>query len=102
MLNDTDLAVWAAQQPLAYELVEERLVLSAEEHQMPARLAALRRIADGVFGSPSQTDAWLITPSPDFGGLAPADLANDSEEGGQLVLRTLIRWHRTTLEPGAG
>ena len=99
-MNDT--SGWAARQPLAYELVEERLVLSAEEHQAPARLAALRRIAKGVFGHSDQANAWLTRPSPDFGGLSPADLANDSEEGNQLVLRTLIRWHRTTLEPGDG
>ena len=101
-MNDTDLAAWAAQQPLACELVEGRLVLSAEHHQAPAGLAALRHIANGVFGNPDQADAWLATPSPDFGGLAPADLTNDSEEGSQLVLRTLIRWHRATLEPGDG
>ena len=101
-MNDTDLAAWAALQPLAYELVEGRLVLSAEQHQSPSRLAALRHVAKGVFGHSDQADAWLVTPSPEFGSLSPADLANDSEEGRQLALRTLIRWHRATLEPGDG
>ena len=101
-MNDIDLATWAAQQPLAYALKEGRLVLSAEHHQAPSRLATLRHIAKGVFGNPKQVDAWMATASSDLGGLAPADLAIDSEEGSQLVLRTLIRWHRAMLEPDDG
>ena len=89
---------WAAQQPLAYELVGGRLVRLGNEHQGPARLAVMRRIAEGVFGCAERAVAWIATPSPQFGGLSPADLANENEEGSQLALRALIRWHRTTLE----
>ena len=65
-MNDTVLATWAAQQPLTYKLVNERLVFSAERHQAPSRLAALRHIAKGVFGNLGQVDAWLALPSPDL------------------------------------
>ena len=101
-LKDTELTAWAAQQPLVYELVEGRLVLLAEHHQAPSRLTALRNVAEGVFGDFGQASAWMVTPIAELGGLSPSDLASDSEEGSQLVLRTLIRRHRAVLEQDHG
>jgi hypothetical protein len=39
---------------------------------------------------------------PEFGGLSPTDIAADSEEGSQMILRSLVRWHREMLDKPSG
>lgn len=102
MNDDTERAAWAAQQPRLYELVGDRLVLSPEHAQAPSRTAALRHVAEQVFGHVNQANTWLTTPSAALGGLSPADLAEEGDEGSQLALQALIRSHRAPLEPDDG
>ena len=101
-MSEIELVEWAAQQSIAFEVVSGRVVRSAEEGQAPFRLAALRQMAEGVFGPGDQAAVWLATPSAELGGVSPADLANENEDGHQLALRTLICWHRMNMEQGNG
>lgn len=89
-LATTEPLVWAARQPLAYRLVLDKLVLAQEFSQARSRFAVLRRIASEVFRFSDEADVWLVTPTAELGGFSPLDLANESQEGSQLALRTLI------------
>ena len=97
VLVTVELMDWAERQPLAFELVNGRLARLSEEHQGPARLLAMQRITEGVFGCADRASTWMATPSPMLGGLSPSNLACESDEGSQLALRALVRWHRSTL-----
>ena len=90
---------WAEQQPLALGLLNGRLVQLSAEQQGPDRLLVMRRIAESIFGCADRAVAWMAAPSSALGGLSPEDLAGKSEEASQLALKSLIRWHRSTLRP---
>ena len=94
-----ELIVWAERQSLAFGLVNGRLTRLSEEHQGPARLLVMQRVAEGVFGGVDQARAWMAAPSSWFGGLSPSDLARESEDRSQFALKALVCWHRSTLRP---
>ena len=97
VLEVVELMDWAERQPLVFELVNGRLTRLSEEHQGPARLLAMQRIAEGVFGCADRARTWMAAPSPMLGGLSPSILAREGDEGSQLALKALVRWHRSTL-----
>jgi uncharacterized protein (DUF2384 family) len=59
-----------------------------------------RAIAVRAFGSEAEADAWLAATTPDLGGLSPADLIADSDEGSRLALLVLVQHHRRTMDRG--
>ncbi len=99
---DAEFRDWAAEQPIRFGLVDGVRVRLAEEHQGGARLALAGAMAIRGFGSAEAADAWLTTPTPDLGGLSPADLIAESDEGSRLALMALVRRHRLMLDAGDG
>jgi hypothetical protein len=93
-MSSADFNHWAARQPLAYELVDGVPVRHAKERQSPFRVAVVNALAEVVFEQPDVATAWLSTACSEFGGLSPADVAAESEDGSQFVLRSLLQWHR--------
>jgi hypothetical protein len=100
--GDVEFREWAARQPLGFGLVDGQRVRLAEEHQGEARLALARAMAIRAFGAPEAADAWLATPTSDLGGLSPADLVTESDEGRRLALIALVRRQRLMLDAGDG
>lgn len=99
---DAEFRDWAAEQPIRFGLVDGRRARLPEEHQGGARLALARAMAIRGFGSAEAADAWLVTPTPDLGGLSPADLITESDEGSRLALIALVRLHRLVLDTDNG
>ena len=99
---DAEFLEWAAGQPTRFGVVDGRRVRLAEEHQGEGRLALARGIAMRAFGSADTADAWLAAPTPDLGGLSPADLITENDEGSRLALLALVRLHRGMLASGDG
>ena len=97
-----EFALWAARQPLQYELVDEHPVRLPEEQQAPFRLQVVKALAEAIFDQPDHVTAWMANASAEFGGLSPADIAAESEEGSQMVLRSLVRWHRGMIDKPGG
>ena len=90
-MSPEDFSKWAARQSLEYDLVDGRPVRKPDEQQALFRLGTLGEIAQAVFGEPNEAADWLATPNAELCGLCPTDVAAESEEGRQLVLRTLVR-----------
>ncbi len=100
--TDAKFTAWASSQPLLFAMVDGRPARLPEEHQGRGRLALARGIAVRAFGSEAVADAWLEAATPDLGGLSPADLVADSDEGSRLALLHLVRHHRRTMDGGDG
>jgi hypothetical protein len=83
----------AAQQPLPFAPTNSYSAPPPAAGEAPARLARLRRVATGVMGDQAAA-VWLETPSAALGGLAPIDLAADSNEGCHEALRQLMSDHQ--------
>ncbi len=99
---DAEFRDWAAEQPIRFGVVDGRRVRLAEEHQGGARLVQAHAMALRAFGSTEAADAWLTTPTPDLGGLSPADLIAESDEGSRLALMALVSLHRLMLDVASG
>ena len=100
--GNTEFLEWAAGQTFRFGLIDGRRVRLDEEQQVEGRLALARNIATRAFGTVDAADDWLATPTPDLGGLSPADLIAESDEGGRLALLALVRQHRRMLAAGDG
>jgi hypothetical protein len=83
----------AAQQPLPIAPTNSQSAPPTVTDEAPARLARLRRAATGVMGGQAAA-VWLETPSAALGGLAPVDLAADSNEGYQEAFGQLMSDHQ--------
>ena len=101
-VDDAESTAWMATQPLLFGVVDGRRARLPEERQGDGRLALARGIAVRAFGSEAVADAWLEAATPDLGGLSPADLVVDSDEGSRLALLHLVRHHRRTMDGGDG
>jgi uncharacterized protein (DUF2384 family) len=99
-MTEAEFRTWEARQPMALELVDGRPVRLPDEVQAPARLARVRQLAVKVLTDEAAVRAWLCTPRAEFGGLEPEALANDGEDGCQMVLRTLVALGRQRAASG--
>jgi len=90
-MNLDDTVTTAAQQPLPFALIDGQPAPSPAADDPTARLAKLRQVATTVMGD--RAEGWIANPTPALGGLAPVDLAADSEEGCQEAIRHLIATH---------
>jgi hypothetical protein len=99
---DAEFTAWVASQPLLFGVVDGRGTRLPEERQGDGRLALARGIAVRAFDSEAAADAWLAAATPDLGGLSPADLVADSDEGSRLALFHLVRHRRRAMVRGDG
>ena len=92
--NETEFLAWEAQQPLRFALADGRPVRLSDEDQGRSRVARVRQVAGQMLADEAAVDAWMASPQATLGGLEPKALAEESENGCQLVLRTLITMQR--------
>jgi uncharacterized protein (DUF2384 family) len=93
-MTAAEFAEWEPRQPLRFALVDGQPMRLPEADQGPARVERARQIAARTFGATEAVDAWMCSPQAILGGLEPEAVAVDSEEGCQLVLRTLVTMAR--------
>ena len=89
-VTEDEFRTWEERQVLRFGLVAGRPVRLADENQSQSRLARVRQIALRVLANQEAVLAWMTNPSALLGGFEPEVAAAESEEGCQLVLRTLI------------
>ncbi len=89
-VTEAAFVAWAAQQPLAFELVDGRPARLPDECQGPSRLTRVRQLALKILAGEAAAEAWISTPQVELGSLEPETLALDGEEGCQLVLQALV------------
>jgi hypothetical protein len=90
LITPAEFADWEPRQPVRFALLNGQPVRLPVGEQAAPRLSCIRTIAARVLASGASVETWLTTPSPALGGLAPADLAAEDEQGCQMVLRLLI------------
>jgi uncharacterized protein (DUF2384 family) len=93
-MTAAEFAEWERRQPVRFALVDGQPMRLPEADQGPARVERVRLVAAKTLGAPEAVDAWMCCPQAILGGLEPEAVAIDSEEGTQLVLRTLVTMAR--------
>ena len=93
-MSEEEFRDWETRQPRAFILADGRPVCLPEEFQASSRLDRVRQLAMKVLADEIATAAWMGAPQVKLGGLEPATLASDGEEGCKLVLLELVRLGR--------
>jgi uncharacterized protein (DUF2384 family) len=93
-LDEAEFRAWEAQQPLRFGLADGRPVRLPDEGQGRPRVARVRHVAVQLLPDEVAVDTWMASPQVTLGGLEPKVIAEESERGCQLVLRTLVTMSR--------
>ena len=93
-MTAAEFRAWEAQQPLRFALADGRPVRLPDGDQGRSRVARVRQVAGQMLADEVAVDAWMGGPQATLGGLEPKALAEESEDGCQRVLRTLVTMSR--------
>ena len=93
-LTEIEFRAWEVQQPLRFDLVKGLPVRLADGNQGQSRLARVRQIARQILTDHEAVLTWMTTPLVSLDGQKPEAAAAASEEGCQLVLRSLVAMSR--------